>query len=101
MEQSTKEIGIRKVLGASVNKLVFQLSWNFTKWVLVANIIAWPVTYLLMNNYWLVNFPFKIGLSITIFISAGLISLLIALLTVSFQSIKAALANPADSLRNE
>lgn len=101
VEQSTKEIGIRKVLGASVNTLVFQLSWHFTKWVLVANIIAWPVTYLLMNNYWLVNFPFKIGLSIFIFLSAGLISLFIALLTVSFQSIKAALANPADSLRNE
>lgn len=101
VEQSTKEIGIRKVLGASVNTLVFQLSWHFTKWVLVANIIAWPVTYLLMNNYWLVNFPFKIGLSIFIFLSAGLISLFIALLTVSFQSIKAALANPVDSLRNE
>ncbi|MCJ7581615.1 MAG: ABC transporter permease [Candidatus Aminicenantes bacterium] len=101
VEQSTKEIGIRKVLGASINTLVFQLSWQFTKWVLVANIIAWPVTYLLMNNYWLVNFPFKIGLSIFIFLSAGLISLFIALLTVSFQSIKAALTNPADSLRNE
>ena len=101
VEQSTKEIGIRKVLGASVNTLVFQLSWHFTKWVLVANIIAWPVTYLIMINYWLVNFPFKIGLSIFIFLSAGLISLVIALMTVSFQSIKAALANPVSSLRNE
>lgn len=101
VEQSTKEIGIRKVLGATVNNLVFKLSWHFTKWVLAANIIAWPVTYLLMNNYWLVNFPFKINLSIFIFLSAGLISLFIALLTVSFQSIKAALANPVDSLRNE
>ncbi len=101
VEQSTKEIGIRKVLGASVNNLVFQLSWHFTKWVLVANIIAWPLTYFFMNNYWLVNFPFKIGLSIFIFFFAGLISLFISLLTVSFQSIKAALTNPADSLRNE
>ncbi len=100
-EQSTKEIGIRKVLGASVGSIVFQLSRNFIKWVLVANLIAWPVTYIFLKNYWLSNFPFRVPISILTFITAGLIALCIAMLTVSFQSLKAALANPVDSIKYE
>ncbi len=100
-EQSTKEIGIRKVLGASVGSIVAILSKNFLKWVVVANAIAWPVAYFVMRNYWLSNFPFRVPISILTFIAAGVLSIVIALLTVSFQSLKAALANPAETLKYE
>jgi putative ABC transport system permease protein len=100
-EQSTKEIGIRKVLGATASSIVVLLSRNFLKWVLVSNLIAWPVTYYVMRNYWLANFPFRIPISLLTFVMAGIIALFIALLTVSYQSIKAAVANPVESLRYE
>jgi len=100
-ERSTKEIGIRKVLGASVGSIVITLSNNFLKWVLVANVIAWPAAYFIMKNYWLSNFPFRIPISILTFIAAGVMSVVIALLTVSFQSLKAALTNPAETLKYE
>jgi putative ABC transport system permease protein len=100
-EQSTKEIGIRKVLGASVGSIVFQLSRDFIKWVLVANVIAWPLTYFILKNYWLSHFPFRISFSLLTLAAAGLVALCIAMVTVSFQSIKAALANPVDSIRYE
>ena len=99
-ELRTKEIGIRKVLGASVGGIVFSLSKEFIKWVLIANIIAWPVAYYFMNE-WLHDFAYRIGISWWIFLLSGGIALLIAIATVSFQAVKAAIANPMRSLRYE
>ena len=98
--QRTKEIGIRKVLGASVSNVMLLLSKEFTKWVLAANLIAWPVAYFAMNA-WLNTFAYRIRAGWLEFIFAGVLTFMIALLTVSYQSVKAGLANPADSLRYE
>ncbi|HSD64691.1 MAG TPA: ABC transporter permease [Ignavibacteriaceae bacterium] len=99
-EQRTKEIGIRKVLGATVSEIILMLTKEFTKWVLIANIIAWPAAYFLMNG-WLENFAYRINLNIWVFILSGILALLIAVLTVSYQAIKAAITNPVESLRYE
>ena len=99
-EQRTKEIGMRKVLGASIPELIILLSKEFTKWVIIANIIAWPAAYYIMNN-WLKNFAYRIDLSWWVFVLSGTIALLIALATVSMHAIKAATANPVKSLRYE
>jgi putative ABC transport system permease protein len=95
--QRTKEIGIRKVLGASVANIVLLLSGDFIRLVLVAFIIASPVAWLIMNN-WLNDFAYRINISAWIFITAGLLSLVVALATISYQAIKAAVANPVRSL---
>jgi putative ABC transport system permease protein len=99
-ESRTKEIGIRKVLGASVGGIVLMLSKQFTKWVLLANSIAWPVAYYFMDR-WLKNFAYRINIDIGMFVLSGILVLLIALMTIGFQSVKAATANPVDSLRYE
>lgn len=99
-ERRTKEIGIRRVLGASSVAIVTLLSREFAKCVLVSNAIAWPVAYLIMNK-WLANFAYRTEMGIGIFLASAGLALGIALLTVSFQSAKAAVANPADSLRYE
>ena len=99
-ERRTKEIGIRKVLGASVAEIVALLSKEFVKWVLVANLVAWPLAYFVMNN-WLKNFAYRIDMSFWVFFASGVLALLIALLTVSSHAIKAATANPVESLRYE
>jgi putative ABC transport system permease protein len=99
-EQRTKEIGIRKVLGASVSGIILLLSREFTKWVLVANILAWPIAYFSMNR-WLQNFAYKKGIGVEVFILSGLVAVAIALVTVSYQSVKAAVSDPIDSLRYE
>jgi len=99
-EQRTKEIGIRKVLGASVSRVVFLLSRDFSRWVILANVIAWPVAYVVMSQ-WLSRFAYRIDLSWWFFVISGLLALGIALLTVSFRTLKAATINPADSLRYE
>jgi putative ABC transport system permease protein len=99
-DQRTKEIGIRKVLGASVSNVVILLSRDFTKWVILANVVAWPAAFLAMNR-WLQNFAYRIDLAVWIFALSGVIALVIALLTVSTKALKAAAANPIDSLRYE
>ena len=99
-EQRTKEIGIRKVLGASITEIVLLLSREFAVWVLLANIIAWPVAYFVMNN-WLKNFAYRINPGWSVFFLAGIIALTIAVATISFQTIKAAKANPINSLKYE
>jgi putative ABC transport system permease protein len=99
-EQRTKEIGVRKVLGAPLSNIMWLLTGQFVKWVIVANLIAWPVGYFIMNR-WLEGFAFRTSLSIWIFVISGLAALAIAALTVSSQVIRAALTNPADSLKYE
>jgi ABC-type antimicrobial peptide transport system permease subunit len=99
-EQRTKEIGIRKVLGATVPNVALLLSRQFIKWVLIANLAAWPVAYFVMKG-WLNNFAYRTRLGLDIFILSGLLAFVIALLTVSFQSVRAALTNPVDNLRYE
>ena len=99
-DRRTKEIGIRKILGASVPKIVTILNKSFIKWVLLANLFAWPAAWYVMNR-WLQSFAYRIDLSWWMFVLAAVLALLIALIIVSFQTVKAALKNPVDSLRYE
>lgn len=99
-EQRIKEIGIRKVLGANISGIVAMLSKDFVKLVLIASVLAFPVAWWAMNK-WLESFAFRATISWWVFALAGLITIVIALLTVSFQAIKAAIANPVKSLRTE
>ena len=99
-EQRTKEIGVRKVLGASVLNIVKMLSTDFVKLVLLSFIIATPIAWWFMNM-WLQDFTYRINLSWWIFAATGVIALIIALVTLSFQAVKAAVANPVDSLKTE
>lgn len=99
-ERRTKEIGIRKALGASVSNILFLLSSEFMKWVLVANIIAWPVAFYAMNK-WLQAFAYRVNISPWSFLLAAILAVAIALFTVSYQAIKAALTDPVEALRYE
>jgi putative ABC transport system permease protein len=99
-EQKTKEIGIRKVLGASIPGIVTLTAKEFIKWIAIANLIAWPLAYLVMRG-WLQDFAYKVSIGPMIFIFAAGLTLFIAFMTISYHSIKAALANPVDSLRYE
>ena len=98
--QRTKEVGIRKVLGASPMRIVYLLSKEFTFLIIIAFIISAPVAYYIMNN-WLQNYTYRIPLTATIFILAIVSSVMIAWITVGYKSIKAATANPVKSLRTE
>jgi putative ABC transport system permease protein len=99
-QERTKEMGVRKVLGASEINVFVLLSKEFTKWVFIANVVAWPLAYYMMTK-WLQNFAYRIGLGLWPFVLAAVLAFAIALITVSYQSIKAALMNPVDSLRYE
>ena len=99
-EQRTKEIGIRKVLGASVANIVKMLSTDFVKLVLLAFVIATPIAWWFMSQ-WLQDYAFRIDLSWWIFAATGIIALIIALFTLSFQAIRAAISNPVESIRTE
>jgi len=100
VEQKTKEIGIRKVLGASTASILFMLSKEFLKWIIIANIVAVPAAYYFMSK-WLNDFAYRINISWWIFVFAGIIALLIALATISLKALNAASANPVKSLRYE
>ena len=99
-ESRVKEIGVRKVLGASALNITRLLSFDFIKLVIVSIIIATPIAWYAMSR-WLQNFAYRINIGWEIILVAGLLAVAIALLTVSFQSIKAAIANPVKSLRTE
>jgi ABC-type antimicrobial peptide transport system permease subunit len=99
-ERRTKEIGVRKVLGASVAGLAGLLSKDFLKLVALSCLIAFPAAWWAMQQ-WLNNYTYRITISWWIFVAAGVLAIVIALATVSFQAIKAAVANPVKSLRTE
>jgi putative ABC transport system permease protein len=100
IEQKIKEIGVRKVLGASISQIVYMLSKEIIICIVIANIVALPVSWYWMNK-WLQDFAYRININWWAFVLSGGIALVIALATVSFQAVKAALANPVDSLRYE
>jgi putative ABC transport system permease protein len=99
-EKRTKEIGVRRVNGAKVREILTMLNKDLIKWVVIAFVIAIPIAWYVMHN-WLENFAYKTELSWWIFVLAGLLALVIALLTVSWQSWKAATQNPVEALRYE
>jgi len=100
IEQRTKEIGIRKVLGSSIGKLVLLLSRDFTRWVFLANLIAFPISWYLMQK-WLQNFAYQIKIKPIFFVISFIISILIALITISLKTIRSANANPVEALKYE
>jgi putative ABC transport system permease protein len=95
-----KEIAIRKAMGASIKGIVYKMTWSFTKLVLIANILAWPIAWYFMSD-WLNSFASRISLSVWIFIMAAALTYLLAILTIISQAYSAARKNPVDVLRYE
>jgi putative ABC transport system permease protein len=100
VENRTKEIAIRKVMGASINRILFMLTSNFVRWAILANLLAWPVSYFFMTR-WLNQFSYRIEIDIWPFLNATIIILLITLFTITFHAFKASFKNPVNSLRYE
>jgi putative ABC transport system permease protein len=100
LEKRTKEIGIRKILGASLSSIIIMVSKEFSKWIFLANVVAWPIVYFSMN-LWLENFSYRINISFWTFLLSTVIVMALSLFTVSYQSVKAAMTNPANSLKYE
>jgi putative ABC transport system permease protein len=100
LEHKSKEIGIRRVLGSSVGGIVNLFTKTFLKWVIVANVVAWPVSYWIMNQ-WLKNYAFRTEVSWWVFLVGGLCAVVVAFLTIGIQALRAAMANPAELLRYE
>ena len=99
-EQRRKEIGIRKILGASISNIMKNLSLEFIKLVLIANAIAWPVSYLLINK-WLASFPYKVNINVSIFVIAGMIALFISFITIGYTVFRISFSNPVTSIKYE
>ncbi len=99
-KQRIREIGIRKIMGASILNISWLTSWEFVKLVVLANLVAWPTAYFGVLK-WLQNFPYRISVGVTVFLVSGCLAVVVALVTVGFQTVKAACVNPADSLRYE
>ena len=99
-QQRRREVAIRKVMGSSVRSIVLLLAAEFTRWVLFANLIAWPLAWFAMNK-WLQNFVYQTNMNLLYFIGSGLLALTIAFITISFQTIRAANINPVDALQYE
>ena len=100
IERKRKEVGIRKVLGASELSIILLITNQFFKLILVANLIAWPISYYLID-YWLGNYAYKISIGLDSFLLGGILSLFVALLTIFYQTIKAATVNPVVSIKSE
>jgi ABC-type antimicrobial peptide transport system permease subunit len=99
-EKRIKELGIRKILGATVSGTVGLLSKEYVKWILFSNLIAWPIAFFVIKK-WLQSFPYRTNIAFWVFIAAGALALTVALITVCYKSMKAAMANPVESLRYE
>jgi len=99
-ERRAREIGIRKILGASSSSITLRLGWEFARWVLAANLIAWPVAWLIMRR-WLDDFAFRTPLALIVFLGASAAALAVALAAVSWQSLTAARSDPVNALRCE
>jgi putative ABC transport system permease protein len=99
-EQRTKEIGLRKVFGSTVSNVIFLLTGKFTRWVLFANLLAWPVAYIIIRKF-MEMYAYRIELPVWVFFATALGAYLIALITISVQSVKAGTTNPAETLRYE
>jgi putative ABC transport system permease protein len=100
-EQRAKEIGVRKIMGANVTQLVLLLTKDFAKLVVIAFILSIPITWYAVENWWLQGFAYRIDFSVSIVITAGIVALAVALLTILYQALQAALGNPVDALRSE
>ncbi len=100
VEKKTKEIGVRKVLGASTSQILRLLTSQFVRWVMISNAIAWPIAYLAAKE-WLANFPYRVDINFGILVLAGFTAIIIAVGTISLQAYRAAVANPVRALKYE